>query len=229
MNNLQKLAMMQLADSFFPAGSFTLSHGLETLIQNHKIQSASELQTFIQLLLSHKLATTDIVALVHSHRASNSNDLDAMREADRRLYVQTATALNRETQRQSGRALLMVANSTWQDPQLKVLQQESAQGKIHCLHPMIFGVVSAIADIPEEDAVLAFSHSLVSSILSAAIRLGAIGHLQAQQVLLQLAPTIDLVYLKAQSLDLAEMYSGTPAIDFAQMQHANLSQRLFAN
>ena len=78
MNNLQKLAMMQLADSFFPAGSFTLSHGLETLIQNHKIQSASELQTFIQLLLSHKLATTDIVALVHSHRASNSNDLDAI-------------------------------------------------------------------------------------------------------------------------------------------------------
>lgn len=229
MSSLQKLAMMQLADSFFPAGSFTLSHGLETLVQTQKIQSASELQTFIQLLLTHKLATTDIVALVHAHRASNSNDLERIRLADRRLYVQTATAINRETQRQSGRALLMVANSTWQHSQLATLQQESAQGKIHCLHPVIFGVVSAVADIPEQDAVLAFLHSFVSGVLGAAIRLGAIGHLQAQKLLLQLAPTMDLVWLKAKDLGLDEMYSGTPAIDFAQMQHPNLSQRLFAN
>ena len=42
----QKLAFIQLADSFFPAGSFTLSHGLETLVQTKQIQTLSELKTF---------------------------------------------------------------------------------------------------------------------------------------------------------------------------------------
>ena len=96
----QQLAMMQLSDSFFPTGSFTLSHGLETLVQTGKIQSVQDLQIFLQLLLRNKVGVTDVVALIHSHQGSKNDDIDAVRQADRQLFVQTAIAKNRETQRQ---------------------------------------------------------------------------------------------------------------------------------
>jgi urease accessory protein len=225
----QQLALMQLADSFFPTGSFTLSHGLESLVQIGKVTSKDELQTFLELLLLYKVGTTDVVALIHSHRQSRDKELAALKQIERQLYVQTAIAKYRETQRQSGRALLMVARATWQDEQLEMLQQEVSQGKMYCLHPVIFGVVSAIAGLSEQNSVLAFLHGLVTSILSAAIRLSILGHLQAQQILLNLAPVMEQVWLTASGMSLSQMWSGTPFIDIAQMHHGSLNQRLFTN
>ena len=225
----QQLAMMQLADSFFPTGSFTLSHGLESLVQTGKINSVQDLQVFLQLLLHNKVGTTDLVALLPSHRGIKDSNLEAVRQADRQLFAQTAIAKIRETQRQSGRALLMVSSSTWEDERLEILNREAATGKIHCLHPVIFGAVAAIALLSEQNTVLAFLHSLVSSILSAAIRLGVLGHIQTQQILLYLAPDIEAVWSTARSMNLEQMWSCTPSIDIAQMQHPKLAQRLFAN
>jgi urease accessory protein len=226
----QQLTLMQLADSFFPTGSFTLSHGLESLVQMGKVKSMSELQIFLQLLLLNKIGTTDVVALIHSHRnIDHQENIAALREIERQLFAQTAIAKYRETQRQSGRALLMVASVTWQDERLEMLNQEVSQGTMHCLHPVIFGAVSAIAGLQAQNSVLAFLHGLVTSILSAAIRLSVLGHLQAQQVLLQLAPVMEQVWGTASGMDLSQMWSGTPSIDIAQMQHTDLEQRLFSN
>ena len=228
-NIAQKLALIQLSDSFFPAGSFTLSHGLETLIHTKQIQTVAELKTFLQLLLRNKIATSDLVALVHAYRASQENDLPSIRLVDQQLFAQTLIQKTRETQRKTGRALLMVASETWQDDKLTDLQQDVAQNRLHCLHPIIFAVVSQVAGISEEDAIIAFMHSFITGLLGAAIRLGVLGHIQAQQLLLQLAPNIEEASQIATQLKLEDMSSCTPTIDIAQMQHQKLSRRLFAS
>ena len=225
----QQLALMQLSDSFFPTGSFTLSHGIETLVQTGKIQSGQDVRTFLQLLLLNKVGVTDVVALLHSHRGSQNGNLEAVTQADCQLFAQTAIAKVRETQSKSGRALLMMISSTWTDKRLDVLNRKAARGEIHCLHPVIFGAIAPIAGLNERDTVLAFLHSLVTSVLGAAIRLGVLGHIQTQQILLQLAPDIEQVWSTARSMELEQMWSCTPSIDIAQMQHSRLSQRLFAN
>lgn len=225
----KKLVLMQLADSFFPTGSFTLSHGLEALVQENKVRSIAELLVFIELLLRNKVGTTDVVALLHSYEGCKQNDFAAIVQADRLLFVQTAIAKQRETQRQSGRALLMVASGTWQDERLVKLNQATAQGNMNCLHPVIFGAISAIVGLEKVDAAISFLHGLVTSILGAAIRLGVLGHLQAQQALSQLASVIEQVWLSATSMSLEQMWSGIPSIEMAQMQHPELNQRLFAN
>ena len=225
----RKLALMQLSDSFFPSGSFTLSHGLESLVQTKQLQSPQDLVTFLQLLLRHKVGTTDLVALIHAHRSSARNDLEKVKQIDNYLFAQTVIAKIRETQRKSGRALLMVANSTWQDEQLQILNSEATEGKIRCLHPVIFAVVARAADLEEEDTAIAFLHSFVTSVLGAAIRLSIVGHRQTQKLLLELAPEIAQTYSQAKTISLEAMYSCTPSIDIAQMQHQKLSRRLFAS
>ena len=225
----QKLALMQLSDSFFPSGSFTLSHGLEFLVQNKQITSAEDLKIFLQLLLRNKIGTCDLVALIHSYQGSKNNDLTAVKLADTKLFAQTLIAKNRITQRNSGRALLMIANSTWDDLQLKSLSQDLASNNFNCLHPVVFGVVSQVAGIPEPDAILGFLHSFTTGLLSAAIRLGVIGHVRAQQLLSSLASDIELTYQQARSMNLEQMWSCTPAIDLAQMEHRKLSTKMFAS
>ena len=224
-----KLMMMQLGDSFFPSGSFTLSHGLEFLVRENDGFGDRELKIFLQLLLRNKLATCDLVASTHAYRGSQNNDLNLVRQADERLFIQTPTAITRTTQIQSGRALLMVAQSTWQDERLTILAGDFAAHKFHCLQPIVFGVVGNIAGLTETDTILAFLHGFVTGLLGAAIRLNAIGHLAAQQILLQLAPDIEMAVATRANLALDEMYSATPAIDLAQMRHSKLNSKLFAN
>jgi urease accessory protein len=225
----QKLALMQLADSFFPSGSFTLSHGLESLVQEGKIQQPEDLSVFLQLLLRNKIGTSDLVALIHAYRGSAENNLAIVKQADAQLFAQTLIEATRKTQRQSGRALLMVAQSTWQDDRLETLDGERISSDFNCLHPVVFGVVGRIAGLLEIDTVLAFLHGFVTGLLGAAIRLGVIGHLQAQQILLHLSPNIAASYHTATSMTLEQMWSCTPAIDLAQMRHQKLSSRLFAS
>jgi urease accessory protein len=225
----QKLTLIQLADSFFPSGSYTLSHGLESLIQQGKIEQPEDIASFIQVLLRYKISTCDLVALIHAYDASAVNDPEEMKNIAAQLYAQTLIEATRKTQIQSGRALLMVAQSTWQHPRLETLDRERALNQFYSLHPVVFGVVGNIAGLNATDTALAFLHGFVTGVLGAAIRLGSLGHLQAQQILLQLAPDIETAYYTASPMDLDEMWSCTPTIDLAQMHHSRLSSRLFAS
>ena len=226
---VQQFTLMQLADSFFPSGSYTLSHGLESLVQAGRIKQSEDVETFIRLLLCNKVGSTDLVALAHTHRASTTFDLEKISEIDARLFAQTPIEKTRMAQRQSGRALLMVANKTWPHPQLEDLSQRTANGQINCLHPVVFAVVAQVAGLDEQAAMIAFVHGFVTGLLGAAIRLGAVGHLQAQQIRLGLSEEMAQVCKEAGELSLDEMWSCTPLIDIAQMRQATLSRRLFAS
>lgn len=225
----QKLTLIQLADSFFPSGTYTFSHGLEALVQQNQIQQPEDIVSFLQILLHNKIATCDLVALIHAYRASAINDIEIIKQVETQLYAQTLIKITRKTQQQSGRALLMVAQSTWRHQQLETLARSRALKQFHCLHPVVFGVVGNIADLNETDTALAFLHGFVTGVLGAAIRLGILGHLQAQKMLLLLATDIEQAYSIAVSMSLDQMWSCTPAIDLAQMRHSHLSTRLFAS
>jgi len=225
----RQLALMQLSDSAFPSGAFTLSHGLESLVYSGQIQTADDFKQFLRLLLYNKIGTSDLIALLHAHRASVNNDLVEIRRADLRLFASTSIAETREAQRKSGRALLMVAQSIWHDEQLEILATDTAAGTIQCLHPVIFAVVGRIAVLNESDTMLAFVHSFITSLANAAIRLGVLGHIQGQVVLKVIILDIEPIINKALVISLDDMRSCTPAIDIAQMRHKHLSQRQFAN
>lgn len=224
-----QLALMQLADSFFPSGSFTLSYGLEYLVQTSQVTNSEELQTFLRILLNNKIIPGDLVALLHAYRGSQQNCLATIYEADQQLFKQTLIAQNRSSQQKSGRALLRLAATTWQDDKLESLQQQSLTKEFACLHPVVFATVAEIAGIDEVDTVLAFLHNFVTGILGVSIRLGIVGHLKAQRILLDLAPDLDAAYAQASQLNIKQMWSCTPTIDLAQMGHQKLQTKLFAS
>ena len=138
----QQLALLQLSDSFFPSGSYTLSHGLESLVQSGDMASAQALESFVRILLCNKVGSMDLVALSHAHQASQHHDMTQLEKIDALLYAQTPVEKTRIAQRQSGRALLMVAAKTWAHALLDELSDRSSQGTLHCLHPVVFAAVA---------------------------------------------------------------------------------------
>lgn len=223
-----RLALMQLSDSFFPSGSFTLSHGLESLVQTNQIRTSADVETFLYLLLHNKVGCLDLVALIHAYRASVANELSEIRRVDTCLYAQTLIQATREAQRRSGQALLMVARSTWHDEQLDALQDAIDTKQTIGLHPIIFAVVGRAVHLSESDTSLAFLHSFLTGVVGAAIRLGVLGHLGAQTLLAKMAVEIEAIATQAPALSLGEMWSCTPAIDVAQMSHQRLRSKQFA-
>ena len=219
-----RLALMQLSDSFFPSGSFTLSHGLEAMVQTNQIHNPQDIETFLHLLLHNKVGSSDLIALIHAHRASTNNDLKEVRRADAYLYAQMLIQTTREAQQRSGQALLLVARSTWNDPQLEALQEDVDVKKTPGLHPIVFAIIGRAVHLSERDTSFAF----VTGIVSAAIRLGILGHLGAQSILCRMATEIDLIVSQSLSLSLDEMWSCTPAIDIAQMSHHRLTSKQFS-
>lgn len=225
----QQLTLMQLADSFFPSGSYTLSHGLESLVQSGTISTSEQLECFVRLLICNKVGSTDLVALTHAHRASTQNNMADIIYADARLFAQTLVEKTRGMQRQSGRALLMVASKTWPHPQLETVGKLTANKSINCLHPIVFAVVAQVAALDEMSTRLAFIHGFVTGVLGAGIRLGVVGHLQAQQIRQAISDDMAEVCELARVRSLEDMWSCTPLIDIAQMRQAKLSRRLFAS
>lgn len=225
----QQFVLMQLADSFFPSGSYTLSHGLESLVQARQVANAADVESFVRLLLRNKVGGTDLVAIAHTHAASHLDDMGSIAAIDALLFAQTPIEKTRIAQRQSGRALLMVAGQTWPHQQLKRLSEQTAAGTINCLHPVVFAVVAQLAELDQQAALAAFTHGLVTGLLGAAIRLGAIGHLQAQQIRRAVATDMAAACEDASHTPLDDMWSCTPLIDLAQMRQGKLSRRLFAS
>ena len=81
----------------------------------------------------------------------------------------------------------------------------------------------------DEAAVQAASaHTFCVALVGAALRLGTIGHLEAQAILLgQRGRIADLIAAPVPTLD--AMYACTPAAEIAAMRHEVQSSRLFAN
>lgn len=225
----RQLALMQLADSFFPSGAYTLSHGLESLVQSGVVKTAEDVESFVRLLLRNRIGPMDLVAMAIAHTASQSNNMQQVQEIDARLFAQTPVEKTRLTQRQSGRALLMVAGKTWPHAQLAQLGQQTAKGEINCLHPIVFAVVARVAGLSVQQTAIAFTHGFVVGLLGAAIRLGAVGHLESQQIRLQLSSDMATICQSCEGKTLDDMWSCTPLIDIAQMRQAKLSRRLFAS
>ncbi|MDQ3261067.1 MAG: urease accessory protein UreF, partial [Pseudomonadota bacterium] len=77
-----------------------------------------------------------------------------------------------------------------------------------------------------EEAQVTSAHTLSLGVLGAAIRLGIIGHIDAQKILLAAHATIDNL-LKVVVDD--ELSSFIPASEIAMMRHEVGQSRLFAN
>ena len=219
------LGALQYADSFFPSGSIAFSWGLETLRLDGEIVSTGQVAQFLEAQLLHRWATFDVPVLVAAMRAHGR--LDRLADLDDLVEAMTLATELREGSRRAGASLLKV-HAGLCTPGAAEYREAVAQRKARGHLPVVQGLLWKASGLSEEACRAVSAHTLCTSIVSAALRLGMIGHLDAQKILVQVRPVL-VELLELPAADVEEVYAYAPHAEIAVMRHEVQDSRLFAN
>jgi urease accessory protein len=224
------LAALQLADSQFPSGAFTQSHGLEALAADGLLGSREALVAVLEMSLRERLATADLPALLAAHSAAEGLVHAEVCEIDRLL---TATKLAREEREASvrvGKRIATEAARLAPDDRALYIYIEAINGAATPGNASVAqGVAAAAMNLPARIAALGACHSLCTSLVSAAMRLTRLGHRDAQAALRQAQPAMAEAVAIAEQLDWRMMRSSCFQLDIAMARHEGAQARMFAS
>ncbi|HET7391419.1 MAG TPA: hypothetical protein VFJ51_11390, partial [Nitrososphaeraceae archaeon] len=66
---IDEISLLQLSDSFFPTGMYTMSNGLETYFYSKKVKGTTQVRDLIKVYLVQQVGPADCVALGNSYQA----------------------------------------------------------------------------------------------------------------------------------------------------------------
>lgn len=220
--------LMQFADSTLPVGSFAFSNGLESALQTKVVTDPASLRDFVAVAM-RQAARTDGVALLHAHRAAVAGDYGAVRVADCELACRRVGEEQQMMTQRMGKKFAELALKIGSFPMLERwladIRAEAAPGCYPAGQAMAFAQFGA----DEAEAFVVQQYGAASMILSAALRLMRIDHLDTQRILFGVQQHVQAEYEAIRELSLDEMSTFAPVFDVLVAHHTTTHVRLFMN
>jgi urease accessory protein len=246
-------ALLLLADSALPLGSFAFSSGLESYLAHHKARSPSPSQlpsfhTFLRLSLS-TLASTALPYVLAGYREpweieTLDNDFDAS----------TPCTVARRASVAQGRALLTVWDRSFKSQYSSTAspttdadgdEQSACENAVDALARFsgalrtsshlnahlapLWGLVTRILSVPLHNAAYLFLFSHARTVISAAVRASVMGPYQAQMVLAsaELQDRIRGLVAEGWETSVQDAGQSVPVMDLWVGRHEKLYSRIF--
>ena len=205
----QFLLLLNWMSPAFPIGSFAYSHGLETAIFENEVTTQSEVETWIEDLITHGSAWND--AVLFSEVWNKSDDLNE-------LALSMASSSERYLETTRLGCSFAIAASVFTD--VKFPDGDVA-------YPIAAGMACKSMSIDQHSALLAFLQGFAASQVSVAVRLVPLGQTAGLHVLKNLIPIISVAALRASKATLDDLGSCILLADIAAMNHETLQPRIF--
>jgi urease accessory protein len=230
MSDPLRLALaLQLGDSAFPSGMYTQSHGLEMLIEDG-LTGFAAFREVLECYLLDAAATCEAVAARHVALAAAQHDLACVAAIDEALdLVRLPAEIRLASRRCGGRVLALGALMFPDDARLPVYRERVDAALAPGHQTIAMALLGTAAGLTPEDVVVVELHNLAASLISAAVRLGAIDYLLAQRLTLACRPLIVAAAARGAALDWRAMHSSAPLLEIAQMRHAKAHSHLFVS
>lgn len=219
------LKALQHGDSQFPSGGFAFSQGLEASSQLADRLGGFDFAGFVEAQIRHRWARADQVALLRAYWLGG--DIDLLADLDREVEAATFIEGLRTGSRRNGVALL-TTHARMGTPGAVAYRAMVQQGRA-CGHlAVVQGLLWCALGLDEESVVTMSGYQAVASLVTAAVRLGIVGAIEAQTVM-----TTALGIVAEVSDDLVvddqPLRSFTPMAEIAVALHGTSGQRLFSN
>ncbi len=206
--------LLQLADSAFPTGGFAHSGGLEAAFQQGEVDAAR-----LAAWLAQALRQAGRAALPFMGEAFEAPEtLDAL-DAHCGAFLNNAVA--RRASLLQGQAHLAACAAALPDERLSAWALAP-----HHFAPA-FGAAARVMGLAREDALRLFLFSSLRGQVSAAVRLGIVGPLEAQRLQAGLAGELEDVLRECSALGAHAAAQTAPLHDLLQSTHDRLYSRLF--
>lgn len=219
----QILRALQFADSFFPSGALSFSVGMETLTEMGLMLDEQSVRGFVFSQIKYRWASFDLPIVIQAARVSP--DLKSLCELDRLVEAQSLVFDMREGSKRNGSALLAVHGKMNNDI-AQHYQDCVLNGDAHAHIAVVQGLIWSSMSIDENTIAVMSGHVLVIGLVSAAIRLGILGHIDAQ-IILSKSHNIILDVLNKPLTDIDHIQTFAPMADIAMMKHETADSRLF--
>ena len=219
------LGALQQADSFFPGGGVSFSWGLEGLYRGGLMKDPEALARILRGQLRHRWATCDRPVLLAA--CAGRDDVGELGRIDRLVEAVTLPRELRDGSKRAGCALLST-HARLATPGASQYRAAIESGTALGHLPVVQGCIWSALGIDPGAASLMSGYLMCIGFLGAAVRLGALGHLDAQRILGALLPLIsELASTPPRPVEAISSF--TPTIDIGSMHHERAEVRLFAN
>lgn len=219
------LAWLQIHDSAFPSGRFVHSNGLEAWLATRPAVGEPEIHAAVRAFVGGSVATLDAVILGHAWLADSTEVLVDLDRLDRAYKITRSARVSSES---CGAQLATVARRVLRGTQTSEYLQLVVSGDTPGNLAVVDGVVQRTLGIERDRAIAGALRSSYAGLLSAAVRLGRLGPMRAQQLLFDDAPWIADLARTAECAPLAAVTSFVPELEIAAMRHETTSARLFS-
>jgi urease accessory protein len=223
------LGTLQLSDSLFPSGRYTLSHGLEMFVETGRVHDAATLRSVIQDYLLQSLARCEAVAVAAAWQAATDDDLYTLIDIDRHLHALRLPTEASTASVRTGNQFIRTALQLVDDDLLRRFQAEVDAGRTIGGHATVIGMVTVAWGIDQTTAVLSELYAYTAALVSAALRLIRLDHVDAQAMVLRLHADMEAASAVAIDTPYRDMQAFAPMIDIMQMQHERSRMRMFAS
>lgn len=225
---LRLARLLQFSDSTMPVGSFAFSNGLESAIQTGVVNDPDDLLHFVKVV-TRQAAHMDGIASLHAHRAIVQGDFSGVLEADQALWDSRIGAEQHMMLARMGKKLAELALRFDDFPHVQRWLEAIKADQTPGCFPVGQALALAQLGADERQVFVVHQYSVASMILSAAVRLMRIDHLQTQRILFSAQEQISQDYHDVHALSLDEMSNFAPVFDVLVAHHVKAHVRLFMN
>jgi urease accessory protein len=208
----------------YPVGAFSYSSGIEWAVESGDIRDAKTLKRWLAVIITEGGGFCDAMFFVHTHRAIEANDDDALRAvAELAAAFVPSRERHLETTAQ-GRAFVEATRVAWPCAALDRLRA-TWDGPI--AYPVAVGVAAAGHRVAVGPALSAYLHAVTANLISAGVRLIPLGQTDGQRLLAAFEPVVAATAARALATPLDQIGGAAFRADIATMRHETQYTRLF--
>ncbi|MEN5297642.1 urease accessory UreF family protein [Brucella sp. TWI559] len=220
--------LLQFSDSTLPVGAFAFSNGLESALQTEVVTNSASLHQFVELVV-RQAAHMDGIAFLHAHRAIVAGDYDSVLAADHEIWNRRVGEEQQMMLARMGKKFAELSLKISDFPQLERWLKDIKSGETPGCFPVGQALALAHMGADEKQAFVVNQYGVASMVLSAAVRLMRIDHLDTQRILFASQSRVESDYADVCGLALDEMSSFAPVFDVLVAHHTKTHVRLFMN
>tara|TARA_Y100000590_G_scaffold172739_1_gene197573 strand:- start:119 stop:811 length:693 start_codon:yes stop_codon:yes gene_type:complete len=224
---LSYLTLMQLSDSFFPSGLYTMSNGLETLFDEKRVSSESDVYDFLEVVLKQQLGPADSVALSNAFECASNKNMVGIIECDEILYSMKLIEESRSASCRAGSQMLKCVMQMRSNDLLESFFEKICQNETPGTHPAVAGVCSFVMGLKKDQAKQMMMYGFCVSVTGAALRLGIIDHIQSQKILHRIKPITHQILEKYSKTEIQNSWQFSPNYDLTQITHEKKFSKMF--